>query len=147
MSKEIFSRRQNIPGSAVGFQNMNQVHSFNNEAMRRKGFFIRTGTGNNLIPIQLPGTAKFLIGLVLLDSTGDIANLCNLVINNDTRIEQVSTSSLSRVLPFFGGGQASTNAYAEEYFPVLAPLSGNDTITLELVVRTAGETAITFYYI
>lgn len=148
MSQKIFSPRQGIPGSAVGFKSMDDVHSFNNSTIRRKGFVIRTGTGNNLVPIQLPGTSKFLLGLLLLDTSGDGFNVCNLVINNDSRIEQVSTSSLCRVLPSTTGpAVASVNAYDEEYFPVPTPLSGNDTITLELVVRTAGEVYITIYYI
>lgn len=141
-------KRQTVPGAAVGFDNMNQVQQFNRGAMRRKGFLLRGAQGNNVLKIELPGTAKFLLGLLIYDDSGQPLNTVNLMINNDVVIEQVSTSSLCRLYPNVADPTAAlAHAFDDEFFPVYAPLSGNDSITLEMNLLVGSTNQITFYYI
>jgi len=137
-----------IPGAGIGVRSMDDVHRFNNEQIRRKGFSLRGGVGANLLDIKLPGSARFLCGLLVFDTTGDPANIMSLIINNDTRIEQVSTSSVVRVMPNFADLTVPfSNSFDEEFFPMPCLLSGNDAISMEWNLRTGGEIYVTFYYI
>lgn len=138
-----------IPGASLGVTDMRQVHEFNGRQLRRKGFTVRTGQGANTLKIELPGTARLLLGLNVLDMSGDPANVCNFIINNDSRIEQTSLNSISRVvLNPVGLGMAFANALGcSEYFELLALLSGNDSITMEMTITTAAPVYVTIYYI
>lgn len=142
--------KNTIPGAALGIKNMNQVHEFNGEVLRRKGFFTRTVVGNNSINIQLSGQAKLLCGILVFDDSGDPQNTLTLNINNDIRIEQVSNSSLTRIFVNGTPGPASfgVGPYCNEYFPVNALLNGNnDSITVDYNAVTGANVFITFYYI
>jgi len=147
--KNIYANRQTVPGAALGVENMGQVHDFNLKQLRRRGFFTRTVVGQNNINIQLSGTAKLLCGILVFDDSGDPRNVLSLTINNDTRIEQVSNSSLTRIFVNGTPGPATfgVGPYCEEYFPVPALLSGNDSITVEYNAITGSNLYLTFYYI
>lgn len=138
-----------IPGASVGIKNMEEVHEFNNKQIRRKGFYIATGVGNNLLDIKLPGSARYMLGFNLHDVSGGQANFCDLIINNDSRIESVPVAMLSRyIINPVGLGMAYTGALGcSEYFDCPTLLSGNDSITMEFNIATAGVIFVTFFYI
>jgi hypothetical protein len=145
----IMPNRQIVPGHALGVENMNEVHQFNIRQMRRKGFAQRTVVGQNNINIQLSGTAKLLCGILAYDTAMDPANNLTLTINNDERIESVSSSSLCRIWegPALGVEVYGLNPFDEEYFEVGALLSGNDSINVSYNAATGGDLYLTFYYI
>lgn len=144
-------KRVQLPGAALGVQSMKQVHEFNTQQIRRRGFFFRAAIGMNTFNIQLSGNANFLCGILIFDETGEPQNNLTLTINNDQRIEQVSCSSLCRIWERPAGlpedHTFGINPYDEEFFPVPTLLSGQDAITLEYNCTVGTNLFVTFYYI
>lgn len=135
-----------IPGAGMGVRDMAQVHGFNIEQIRRKGFYMAGVVGNNELNISLSGTSKFLCGLLVYDTKSDPRNTLTLTINNDQRIESVSCSSLSRV--FLEGAGLAVAPFREEYFPLPALLSGGkDDIQIDYNMNSGGDVFFTFYFI
>lgn len=142
----IFTKRNSVPGSAVGIDSMEDVWQFNRKQVRRKGFNFSIGLGANDIPITLSGTAKMLLGIAVYDETANPGNIYQLTVNNDTRVETTSSLHLSRIF----GIVATTFARCltdQEYYPIYCPLNGNDSIALSISGATAGRQFVEFYYI
>jgi len=142
----VIPRRQQIPGAAAGIENMRQVHSFNNEKKRSRGFAETPVAGQQDFQFSLSGDAKLLLGITLYDDTFDPLNIFSLTVNNDTIITTVSSSQLSRVWQD-AGALAQSNPYLFEYFEYTSLLSGNDQLQVTWNANTAGNLLITFWYL
>lgn len=133
---------RNMPGN---FESVELMQSFNNKEIRRKGITFTTVVGGNTIPVQLPGLAKLLVGIIIFDDSGNPGNLYSLTVNGDKKIDAVSLYSLSRAV--VAGGVVAGIFSNKEYFPVMCPLSGNDTIEYECNAALGGTAYTTFFYV
>lgn len=148
MNRNQYSLRQTIPGVEMGITSMSQLHKINDKLLRRRGFFFRPGVGQNTFNIQLSGKADLLCGFLVFDESSDPQNNITITINNDVRVEQVSCSSVCRIWERpINDSTFGINPYDEEFFPLIAPLSGNDSITIEYNAVTGTNLFITFYYL
>lgn len=135
--------RSTIPGGALGMTDA-QMKNFNIAQKRTKGFLFAAGVGVTTPQgIQLTGTAKFLLGINVLDDSGDITNQLSLSINNDTIIEATSWVQLSNLTNGVGFG----SSFDKEFVEYPRPLQGNDSINIAYQATTAGNVIITFYFI
>jgi len=149
---QIYNKRVTVPGQQLGIKTMDQLHKYNNLQLYRKGFTERTSVGQNTINIQLSGTAKFLLGIMIYDTAHDPLNILTLNINNDTIIEAVSWVHLTRIFEGTtvgpGLGIYSCAPYSsDEFFRLDAPLSGNDSINVVYQATTGGILSMVFYYL
>lgn len=110
---------------------------------RIKGFTISTATGETITNLELSGTARVFIGFSLqplvqtvLADVGLYPNEFQLTINNEIIID--------RVHPIFFGKDYMDS----EYYQLVRPLSGQDTITTRINNTQAATTmGLTIYYI
>lgn len=143
MRNSQFSTTPELPGD---FNTVELLQKFNNGQIRRKGFNQNIEIGSNEIKIQLPGSTKLLLGINIFDTSGDPANNASLLVNGDSRIEEVSIFHLTRVINA-GGSPAVAPFTGNEFFKVFCPLSGNDTTSLKIQCNTAGFVFICVYYV
>lgn len=131
-----------LPGD---FPTVELLQMFNNGQIRRKGFNTSFNQGANSLKISLPGSSKLFLGVNIYDTSNDPANVYSLLINGDSRIEEVSYFHLSRTIGLAG---AQSSPYTgNEFFKVFAPVSGDDSITLKWTANTAGALFLTCYYV
>ena len=131
-----------FPGWQEGL-NQAQVQAINKNQKRIKGFIITTATGETITNLELSGTAKLFLGFALqplvqsvVDDVGTSPNEFQLTINNEIIID--------RVHPVFFGADYMDS----EYYQIIRPLSGQDTITSRINNTQASTTmGLTIYYI
>jgi hypothetical protein len=131
-----------FPGWQEGLSQA-QVQAINKNQKRIKGFIITTATGETITNLELSGTAKLFLGFALqplvqsvVDDVGTSPNEFQLTINNEIIID--------RVHPVFFGADYMDS----EYYQIIRPLSGQDTITSRINNTQASTTmGLTIYYI
>ena len=122
---------------------MAQVQKIIKRQKRIKGYSLSTPTGRTTFNLELSGTARIFIGFslqpIVQATATDIDNFPNEVqqtINNEIIIDRAHPV-------FFGQGYTD-----EEYYQLIRPLSGQDTITLVLNNTAAATTmGLVIYYI
>jgi len=126
------------PGQKIGMT-IQEVKDFIKAQKRIKGFSFDVVAGDNTgLQIQLPGTAKVLLGIICFPGVPAVSgsNEIELKINNEIAIEQTPARFLS--------ADVTDNDFI--YLP--RPLSGNDDISINInnvTVPTTVELAL--YYI
>ncbi len=131
-----------FPGWQEGLSQA-QVQAINKSQKRVKGYIISTATGETITNLELSGTAKLFLGFALqplvqsvVNDVGTSPNEFQLTINNEIIID--------RVHPVFFGADYMDS----EYYQILRPLSGQDTITSRINNTQAATTmGLTIYYI
>lgn len=131
-----------FPGWQEGLSQA-QVQAINKNQKRIKGFIITTATGETITNLELSGTAKLFLGFALqplvqsvVNDVGTSPNEFQLTINNEIIID--------RVHPVFFGADYMDS----EYYQIIRPLSGQDTITSRINNTQASTTmGLTIYYI
>tara|TARA_R110002020_G_scaffold335304_1_gene550463 strand:- start:809 stop:1282 length:474 start_codon:yes stop_codon:yes gene_type:complete len=146
-----FLNAPQFPGQIKGVPSIDQVRKLIRRQKRVKGFSFEAPVGNSSFNIQLSGTARLWLGLIMYgipktDEPQPAQNCCTtfinitsmqLMINNEIVIDQLDPNIIS-----FG-------AQDESYYFIPRPLSGTDEITVNFTnTGTATETAkIGVYYI
>lgn len=131
-----------FPGWQEGLS-QRQVQNIIKNQKRIKGFQIAVATGETITNIELSGTARVFIGFALqpivkatLDDIDDYPQGFSLTINNEIIIDRVN--------PIFFGKDYTD----EEYYQLIRPLSGQDTISTKFNnTNAATNFAFTVYYI
>lgn len=120
-----------------------QVQQFIKNQKRIKGFSISVPTGGSTTNLELSGTARLFVGFAIqplvkatFDDLDDYPNEVQLTINNEIIIDKTH--------PIFFGPDYMT----EEYYQLIRPLSGQDTLTLVFGNTAAATTmGLVVYYI
>lgn len=120
-------------GKQLGMS-VKDVKNYFERAKRIKGFSFDLSSGNNEgLNINLPGDAKLMLGLSIIDKTNSNFTL---LINNDIAVNAVNTKFLSDIFT------------DSEYYYLPRPLSGSDDIEVSFNgVVDAGNAKIAIYYI
>ena len=135
-------RTPQFPGMQRGLT-QGQVQQFIKNQKRIKGFTIAVPTGGVTTNLELSGTAQMFVGFAIqplvkatFDDLDNYPNEVQLTINNEIIIDKTH--------PIFFGGEYTS----EEYFQLLRPLSGQDTITLVFGSTAPATTmGVIIYYI
>jgi len=115
-----------------------QVRSVIRRQKRAKGFRFGIAAGSNEFDIQLSGTARVFLGFSLLFDEADpliVPDDINITINNEIVIDQVPPGFFN---PAF---------MDDEYYFFPRPLSGQDTITLNVNGTGDIDLLVIVYYI
>ncbi len=125
----------NFPGQQSG-ASIDAVRQFIRNQARKKGFRLSGGIGTQEFPIQISGSAKFLLGhLLALNFNADLT----LNVNDEIVEQQVPANAL---VP------ASNPRGTTDWFIINRPLSGADTITLTVKAFAAyQDVPYIIYYI
>jgi hypothetical protein len=131
-----------FPGWQEGLS-QSQVQGIIKNQKRIKGYLITAGTGETVTNLELSGTARIFVGFALqplvqsvVNDVGAYPNEFQLTINNEIIID--------RVHPIFFGADYMDS----EYYQIIRPLSGQDTITSRINNTQASTTiGLTIYYI
>ena len=133
-----------FPGQQVKGLGIDQIRTLIKKQIRMKGFSFNVVTGNTTQNIQLSGTARILMGLVLVprEITGvpvtgfsQIGSV-SFKVNNEIIIENADPNFLTTLL------------MNDEYYYLPRPLSGTDEITLSFTNPLVAEVCnVLFYYI
>lgn len=127
-------------GMQKGNLSIDQVRAMIKKQKRCKGFQFSIATGSNTFDIQLSGTARLLLGFLLLppdfsDPTATPDSM-TLTVNNEIVIDQVK--------PFL----FSNYSMDDEYYFIPRPLSGTDEIKINFQNSAAAQTWwMVVYYI
>lgn len=127
-------------GMQKGNLSIDQVRAMIKKQKRCKGFQFSIATGSNTSDIQLSGTARLLLGFLLLppdfsDPSGTPDSM-TLTVNNEIVIDQVK--------PFL----FSNYSMDDEYYFIPRPLSGTDEIKINFQNSAAAQTWwMVVYYI
>lgn len=131
-----------FPGQQVKGLTIDQIRTQVKKQNRIKGYNFSVTTGTTNFNIQLSGTARILLGLVLMNRSLVPANgfvsiaTISLKVNNEIVIENVDPNFLTQFL------------MNDEYYYLPRPLSGTDEITITFTNPGATENCnIAFYYI
>lgn len=134
-----------FPGQQVKGLSIEQIRTLIKKQNRIKGYAWSVGTGTNSFNIQLSGTARILLGLVLIprEINTQVAirgfqhiTGVSLSINNELVIESLDPNFLGN---FFN---------TDEYYYLPRPLSGTDQITITFTNPGATElVSMGIYYI
>lgn len=126
------------PGQKLGMT-IQEVKDFIKAQKRIKGFSFDVVAGDNTgLQVQLPGTAKVLLGIICFPGTTATAgsNEIELKINNEIAIEQTPARFLS------------ADVTDSDFIYLPRPLSGNDDISININGVIAPDTVeFGFYYI
>jgi hypothetical protein len=134
-----------FPGQQVKGLSIENIRTLIKKQNRIKGYSWSVATGTNSFNIQLSGSARILLGLVLIprESNTQVAirgfqhvTGVSLSINNELVIESLDPNFLSN---FFN---------TDEYYYLPRPLSGTDQITITFTNPGATEAvSLGIYYI
>ena len=132
---------QNVhPGDRMGLNTIQAIQDYIKRQKRVIGQSYQLSAGSNpALQIQLPGTARVLLGFAItptLLAGAEQTGLLRMTLNNEIMIEDTYVG-------FFG------NLFTdEEYYFIPRPLSGNDNFAVQIdTVITAYTANFAFYYL
>ena len=121
----IFPRNTQFPGSTYGAK-LSTVRRLVSKQKKIKGYRFTIPQGNSTQTLQLPGSAKLLLGIKLYNQNpnGITTDLqLSVLVNNEKLIDTVHTAQ-------FDCNPANSNQQ-QEYLAINRPLAGQDTINVE----------------
>ena len=127
-----------IPNSAGTTSKMIEtIRKFIKQQKRARGYFYNLVDGaNNGLNVELSGTAKFMLGLALNKASIQAGQLTiTLKVNNEVIFQDLDGTFLS---------EEYTD---DEYYYFPRPLSGQDSIILDIQSSGAQDVAFAWYYI
>jgi hypothetical protein len=119
------------PGQNMGLT-LDQVKNLVDNAQKVVGSTFTSGVGTSTPNVQLPATAKYIIGFVFGGAPA-VSDTFSLNINNERAIDNAS------VTPY----EAAAGKPMEGYYPFFRPVAGATSINLTYV-SIAGGASITF---
>lgn len=125
----IFPQNVQFPGSTYGAK-LQTVRKLVNKQKKIKGYRFTIPTGNSTQTLQLPGTAKLLLGVKIytVNPNGSTPDFnFSITVNNEKLIDTVSVEQFDINVTFSNQQQ--------EYLAINRPLAGQDTITADFALN------------
>jgi hypothetical protein len=119
-----------FPGQQIKNLSIEDVRTLIKKQRRTKGFIFSVPTGSSTFNLQLSGTARIMLGIAFLGTSGANFNnitSCQFKVNNEIIIEATSPNFFTSLLT------------QNEYYDIPRPLSGTDEIILSFTNPGAVE--------
>lgn len=126
-----------FPGEASGLST-SQLQNLIAQQPRVTGVNFTVGIGQSTLNnIKLPGDSKLLLGLIFTPTT-DNRDVFNVSINNNKIVDNAS---------LFLHSSDNSQSIKSQYFEYIQPLSGKDSIVIDITTQTGLSGVLQLHYI